>query len=283
MSFLVDDPAAQAVAPRAGQGLKVQLVHSHEEGLLAEPGQLTDSQVRLHVLREDLRVAGDLLGIGQHLFKDRFQKGLLGADAADVLRAIAGAVVVVAEAHHLQGVLPVQMLHALFQVDVQVLIGVVIVHVQGDLKVHAADLVHQLHEGFQVHLHREVHGDAQGVGHRFPHLVHAAEIVGIVDLAGLAVDVDAGIPGDADAGDGLVFGVEAHQDIGVGAAVVIVQTGDQDGEEVVLALLHRLGLGADGGGRGDVLGGRARRGGLYLGLADEAGVDPGQDGQDEHD
>ena len=188
-----------------------------------------------------------------------------------------------AEAHHLQGVLPVQVLHALFQVDVQVLIGVVIVHVQGDLKVHAADLVHQLHEGFQVHLHREVHRDAQGVGHRFPHLVHAAEIVGVVDLAGLAVDVNAGIPGDADAGDGLLLGVKAHQDIGVGAAVVVIQAGDQDGEEVVLALLHRLGLGAGGGGRGDILGRGARRVRPHLGLADETGIDPGQDRQDEND
>ena len=114
-----------------------------------------------------------------------------------------------AEAHHLQGVLPVQVLHALFQVDVQVLIGVVIVHVQGDLKVHAADLVHQLHEGLDVHLNVEVHRDAHGVRHGVPHLLRAAGVVGVVDLVGVAVDVDAGVPGDADAGDGLVLGVKA--------------------------------------------------------------------------
>ena len=65
--------------------------------------------------------------------------------------------------------------------------------------------------------------------------------------------------------------------------MLIIQAGDQNGEEVVLALLHRLGLGAGGGGRGDILRRGARRVGPHLGLADEAGVDPGQDRQDEND
>ena len=42
--------------------------------------------------------------------------------------------------HRLHGLLPIQMLHTGIQVDVQVLIGVVVVHVQGDLNIHAAQL-----------------------------------------------------------------------------------------------------------------------------------------------
>ena len=188
-----------------------------------------------------------------------------------------------AEADHLQGIAAVQVLGALAEMDVQVLIGVVVVHVQGHVEIHAADLVHQLHEGLQAHLYREVHGDAQRVGHGVRQQGHAALAVGGVDLLGFAVDVNAGVPGDADAGNGLIFGVEAHQDVGVRAAVAVVRAGDQDGEEVVLPLLHRRGLRAGGGGRGDILRRGGGRVGPQLGLADEAGVDPGQDRQDEND
>ena len=76
-----------------------------------------------------------------------FQKRLLRADAAEVLLpAVAGVVVVVAEAHDLHGLLAVEVLQSLFEVDVQVLVGVVVVHILGHVEVDAVDLVDERDE-----------------------------------------------------------------------------------------------------------------------------------------
>ena len=76
-----------------------------------------------------------------------FQKRLLCADAAEVLPpAVAGVVVVVAEAHDLHGLLAVKLLQSCLEVDVQVLIGVVVVHVAGHVELNAADLVDERDE-----------------------------------------------------------------------------------------------------------------------------------------
>lgn len=62
-------------------------------------------------------------------------------------------VVVVAEADHLHGLLTVQVVLALGVVDVQVLIGVVIVHVHRHVEPHAAHGLHQLFKGGELDFH----------------------------------------------------------------------------------------------------------------------------------
>ena len=120
--------------------------------------------------------------------------------------------------------------------DVQVLVGVVVVHVDGDLEVHTADGVHQRLEACQIHGHGEVHGDAQLLSHDVRQLLHAAAAEGGVDLVVFAVPDGLGVPGDADAVDAAVFRVHAQEDVGVAVAVAVVGPGEQDGVEVVLPL-----------------------------------------------
>ena len=56
-----------------------------------------------------------------------------------------------AVAYHFHSLLAVEGLGSLLKVDVQVLIGVVVVHVQGDIDLHAPQLVHQGHKALQIH------------------------------------------------------------------------------------------------------------------------------------
>ena len=116
--------------------------------LVAEPDEVASREVGLDVGVENIHQRGDVLDVAdlQQLLGDRLEEGLLGADAADVLRAVAGAVVVVAEADDLHRLLPVEMARAFGEVNVQVPIGVVIIHVDGNVKIHAVDLIDQRDE-----------------------------------------------------------------------------------------------------------------------------------------
>ena len=92
--------------PVAGEGGEVDVLGADGDGLPAQPGQIAQAQVRLHILLEDLHKAVHLgqIGHGESLLGNGFQKVLLGLHPPQVLAAVAGAVVVVAEANHLQGV-----------------------------------------------------------------------------------------------------------------------------------------------------------------------------------
>ena len=80
----------------------------------------------------------DIAG-GEHFLRHGLQKLLLGLHPAQILAAVAGTVVIVTEADHPQGVRAVEVLHSLLEVDAEVLDGVIVVHVDGDLKINAAD------------------------------------------------------------------------------------------------------------------------------------------------
>ena len=68
--------------------------------------------------------------------------------------------VVLAPAEKLHGLVAVQLLFPLVHVDVQVLGGVVVAHVQRHVEGHAADGVHQLAHGLPLHHHVEVGDEA---------------------------------------------------------------------------------------------------------------------------
>ena len=124
-----------------------------------------------------------------------------------------------AETHDLHGLLAVQVLHALFKVDMQVLIGVVVVHVDRHFKIHAVDLIHQLDKALEVYAHGEVHGDAQKLFDLIAQLLRAALGIGVVELVAVAHQR---VARQAHKVDGLIYGVKAHQNIRVAAAGVIV-------------------------------------------------------------
>ena len=128
--------------------------------------------------------------------------------------------------------------------DGQALIGVVVVHVHGDIEVHAADGVHQGLKALQIHQHRVIHRDAQLFRHHVGQQLHAAGVVSGVDLVVLAVEIGLGVPGDADAGYVVVGGIQRHEDVGVASAVAVIHAGDQDGVKVLFTDI----VGRDGGG-----------------------------------
>ena len=127
-----------------------------------------------------------------------------------------------AVAHRLHGLLAVQVLIAGAEVDVQTLDRVVVVHVQGDLNVHAPQLVHQCDEALQVHMDVVVYRHPEGLLDLVYEHVGSAVVVGVVELGRLGGPgaVHRRVPGNGDHADLSLGRVKAHQDDGVGVAAV---------------------------------------------------------------
>jgi len=142
----------------------------------------------------------------------------------------------VAEADHPHGIGAVEVLDALFEMDAEVLNGIVIVHVDGHIEIHAADGLHQRGKALQIDADRVIHRNTQLLRHGVGQKLRAALIIGVVDFAGLAVNDGLGVPGDADAVNVAVHRVYRHKDVGVATAVVIVKAGKEDCVEPALAL-----------------------------------------------
>ena len=136
-------------------------------------------------------------------------------------------------ANQAHGLLPVQLLIALFQMDVQILPWgrVIIIHVEGDLEVDAANGVHQPAHRLPLDHHIEVRDDAGELAHlffqggnpvdqlsiriaAFIEVIHRVQTV----AAALAAGVDHGIPGQAHTMDRLCLAVKGNQQHGVGIA-----------------------------------------------------------------
>ena len=131
------------------------------------------------------------------------------------------------------------MVRALLEVDVEILVGVVIVHIHRDVKIYAANGVDQLHKGPQIHGDIVVHRDAQQAGDLRLGLADAAVVVGIVQLLHRPGHVQQGVAGQADHVDRLLIRIQRHQQIGVAAAVLVVQAAQEDCIIVLLALTGR--------------------------------------------
>lgn len=124
----------------------------------------------------------------------------------------------------------------------QVLVRIVVIHADGDFKVHAADGIHQRGEAVQIYGYRKIHWDAQLLGDGLGQQSGPAGVIGEVDLVVLSIDDGLGVPGDADTIDVVVLCIHGHQDIGVAAAIVVIHAGHQNGVEIGLALqMGRLG------------------------------------------
>jgi hypothetical protein len=84
-----------------------------------------------------------------------------------------------------------------------------------------------------------VHRDAQQAGHLLHGLGKAAVVVGVVQLLHRPGHIQQGVPGQTDDVDLPVLGVHRHQEIGVAAAVLVVQAAQEDCIIVLLALTGR--------------------------------------------
>ena len=125
------------------------------------------------------------------------------------------------------------MLQSLFEVNVQILVGVVVVHILGHVEVDAADLVDERDEPLQVDGDVEVHGDAEHIFNVAAQLFRAAVIVGGIELAAVAHQR---VARQADDIDLLVLRVKAHEHVRVAAAGVVVHTVGEDRIAVFFAL-----------------------------------------------
>ena len=158
-------------------------------------------------------------------------------------------IIVLPPADDLHGVVAIQLTVARLLMDVQILIGVVVVHVKGDIKVHAAQSVHQVADGLPLHQNIEVRCDAGDLGHLLPQGLHALShpltlgqvggtpVPGIHRVNALAggAGVDHSVSGHIQALDGLVVGVVGEQQNGVRGPTGHVPSCHQEGIDALLA------------------------------------------------
>ena len=135
------------------------------------------------------------------------------------------------------------MLRPLLQVDIQILRGVLIVHVLRHVKVDAADKVNGLLERLQIDEHiavdRKAEQAVQARGKPF-HAVRTAARVNRVDLhKSPAPGRDRGIARDRQKRDRVRVRIQMGDDDGVGAVAIAVGAAD---ENVIHAVAQRLGL-----------------------------------------
>lgn len=119
--------------------------------------------------------------------------------------------------------------------DVQVLIGVVIVHIHRDIHIYPAQLIHQRHKALEVDVEVVVDGHAQSLGDLFGQQLRSAVPQSSVDFAVAApVPVHHGVAGDREHTHLLGLGVIAGHDDGVSVSAALIAAQQQ---EVINAFL----------------------------------------------
>ena len=238
----------------ARQSGHIDVVEVHLQSLHPKPGQLAEGQVGLGVVQhgfghisqvEQVLGAEDLLGHSA-------QKFLLHLDTADVSFCIAAldARVVLAEAHQLNGLFAVQMLHSRLQIDMEILGRIVPHHIGRHIEIHAADEIDQLFKTFKADHHIPVDGNAQQHLQLFFQLFRTA-VEAAVDLFDLPLHIGHGIPGDVHHVHLLgLYIIGSHND-GIGTGAAIVGAAEHEGIIIVLPFpvsvfnerFHQVGIG----------------------------------------
>ena len=255
--------AAPAGLGRVRHGDKVHVLHGQpaEDGGLSEPEQVLHAQVRLHVLLEDLGKLIDLAHVLhlKELLDHGFQKRLLGLDPAQIaVRVAVLHVVVMAVADHAHSLLAAQELIALLDVDGQVLIGVVVIHVPWHVEIHAADGVHQLAHGLPLDNDLIIRLKAHQLGYLLIDLADALFPAAVVIIDGVdALDVPRhvhhGVPGDVHDGQLLVRHIIACQHHGVRIPAAAGIPAHHEDRVVILALALPVAPGTDAAAVVDLL------------------------------
>ena len=117
--------------------------------------------------------------------------------------------------------------------NIQVLGRVLVVHVHGHVKFHAAHQIHQLNERVQIHQHIAVHFKAQGLGQLGFQGIHAllapaCAAENAVDLGHGVAAADQRIPGDTQQSHRVVLHIQTADHDGVRPPAVIVGADDQN-------------------------------------------------------
>ncbi|CDB30055.1 unknown [Firmicutes bacterium CAG:137] len=132
------------------------------------------------------------------------------------------------EANQAHGLVSVQLLLALLQVDIEVLGGVFIEHIHGDVELHPAHQVHHIHEGVQGDQHIAVRPVTDDVRYIVQKGLHTLLTAIVATVGGVQLGVAAGgcmgqgVPGQAHQGDSLLPGVQIQEHHGVGSGAFLV-------------------------------------------------------------
>ena len=165
----------------------------------------------------------------QKLARHGLKQLVLHVDAADIAVGIR-----VAEAEHAHGLIAVEVLIALLDMDAQILTGVVIVHIDRDVEVDAAHGVNELDEHLHVKERITVDPVAENLLRAADERLHAvlAVVLGrgvvLVHLLGLVGHVHGRIARDADKLQRLILRVEHTDKYGVRQAGRAVLAGDEE-------------------------------------------------------
>lgn len=152
---------------------------------------------------------------------------MLRFDTAKITVRIAGAVVVLTEAHDLLTLIPVQKLVAGRERDMQILIGVVVVHIDRDIEIYAADAVDDLLEHISVHDSIAVDPEADKILDLRDESFDTGAAVNRIDLFHRPGDVDERIAGNAHDVGRMVVAVKARDHDGIGVQTDTVAADDE--------------------------------------------------------
>ena len=127
------------------------------------------------------------------------------------------------------------MLHAGIQINMQILRGVVILHAERDLIIHAADRIHDCRNTVKVDDHIFIRLETHQPFDLALGLLDSAHRVGRIDLAACAARrvVAHGIARDVHDIDGLRIGVHRRNHKRISSRLIFIHSADHKGEHVV--------------------------------------------------
>ena len=127
----------------------------------------------------------------------------------------------------------VQKLFAFVEVDIQILSRVGVVHPLGNIEINSAHQVHQLDKCFQIDQRVAIDLNTEDGGKLLlervdPLLPFSIASIDRIDLGNGVIAVNQRVTWNAHHGNGVIVGVQAGNDNGVGAGAVVVNANEQD-------------------------------------------------------
>ncbi len=215
----------------------------HFQRLFGKPENFTVCEIRLHIAQNDFRQVRRLrqgCRRGQ-LFRQSLEEELLCLDTAQVALRIAAAV-----AHEPDRLLPAQRLRTFLEVNVQILVGVIVVHIARHIDGDSADGIDDLLKGLNVDHDIVVHIEAHKIGNFFFQILDVAlaalgaDAVGSVDFFHGALHIGHRIPRNAQNIGALIVAVQRQHQNGVGVEPHFVRANHQHVVDPLRARLRRF-------------------------------------------
>jgi len=194
-------------------------------GRVCEPQEIPQTQIGAAIATENVEILLELPRLGKRLFDGGLDDPLLRPCPANVVVGVGqGPVIVVSQAADAKRIPSVQMLEAGLEMDREVLRGIVIGHVYGNVKVDPADGVDELDKTGRVESHVIIERDPQHILDGRLQRFDAMQI-GRVDLRKSGRHgrrINERISRDRNNADVLIFCIihDDHDDVGISATLI---------------------------------------------------------------